>query len=297
MTRRNVRILVCAGAAASVAACLLVAWFVRVRIAEEAAFAREKVYRQFGIFASGRQKLVPLPSMLSHNGARARLGQQLFNDRRLACSQRLVCGACHWLGAGGTDSRTHHELLTRPAYNAVFATSYLHDGSVSNLHDVVRLMVETPHFCGGNSMATAVSRLSADAPLVKRFESAYEGMGGLNGTNVVDSVVEYMKTLITSGTPYDYWCAGHVDRLTPEERRGSEVFLSASCMDCHDGPVLGARKVSKGRKVPALRGLGFRKVYLTEGKVKSLEEVVSMMPGGEVPQEDRSALLAFLRAL
>ena len=121
---------------------------------------------------------------------------------------------------------------------------------------------------------------------------------GLAGTNVVDAVVEYMKTLITVGTPYDFWCAGHEGAFTSEQQRGSEVFLAANCMECHDGPVLGSRKVSGGRKVPALRGLGLRKAYLTEGKVKDLDAVVPLMPGGDaLLPEDRKSLVEFLKAL
>jgi len=297
MTRWKKLVVAFAAAAVVAAAGFFVAWLVNVRAEERAEAEREALYRRFEISASGKKRFVPMPPMLTHNGPRARLGQQLFNDRRLACSQRLVCGACHWLGAGGTDSRIHHGKITRPVHNAVFATCYMHDGGMSNLHDVVRTMIVTPYFCGGGSLDVVLSRLSADAPLAKRFEFAYEGKGGLNGTNVVDSVVEYMKTLITSGTPYDFWCAGHEERLTAEERRGSEVFISARCMDCHDGPALGGRKVSKGRKVPSLRGLSLRKAYLTEGKEKKLENVVPLMPGGDLPQEELAPLLAFLGVL
>ena len=208
-----------------------------------------------------------------------------------------MCGACHWLGAGGTDSRIHHDVLTRPVYNASFATVYLHDGSVSNLHATVAKMIEHPHFSGGGPLAGVVSRLAGDEGIVRRFTTMY-GQDGLAGTNVVDAVVEYMKTLVTVGTPYDSWCVGHADAFTPGQQRGSEVFLAAKCMDCHDGPVLGSRKVSRGRKVPALRGLGLRKAYLTEGKVKDLDAVVPLMPGGDaLSPEDRKVLVEFLKAL
>ena len=115
---------------------------------------------------------------------------------------------------------------------------------------------------------------------------------------LVDAVVEYMKTLVTVDTTYDSWCAGHADAFTPEQQRGSEVFLAAKCMDCHAGPVLGGRKVSRGRKVSALRGLGLRKAYLTKGKIKDLDAVVPLMPGGDaLLPEDRKALVTFLKAL
>ena len=159
------------------------------------------------------------------------------------------------------------------------------------------MMIEHPHFSGGGPLAGVAARLAEDAALAARFKFEY-GEKGLTGSNVVDAVVEYLKTLLTDGTPYDFWCAGHAERFSPEQRRGSEVFLAAKCMDCHDGPVLGARKVSRGRKVSALRGLGLRKAYLTEGKVKDLDAVVPLMPRGDaLPPEDRKALVEFLKAL
>ena len=307
MTRRVLWSTVGACVGLVLVATALVAWYRHfqrqaaaaeaARLEAKAAAARETLYRQFGIEAPGTRLFVPLPSRLPHHLGRAKLGQKLFNDPRLARSKFFVCGTCHWLGAGGTDSKIHHGVLTRPVHNASFATSYLHDGSLPNLEAAVSMMIEHPHFSGGGSLAGVVSRLAGDAALAARFQHEY-GEGGLTDTNVVDAVVEYMKTLVTEGTAYDFWCAGHTDRLTAEQRRGSEVFLAARCMDCHDGPVLGSRKVSRGRKVPALRGLGLRKAYLTEGKVKNLDAVVPLMPGGDaLSPEDRKALVAFLKAL
>ena len=313
MTRSAKRLTAIGCAVLVLAGTLLLAWYWRkCRLAEareaaemeararaEAAAEREALYRQFGIDAPGTRLFVPLPSILSHNHGRAVIGEKLFNDRRLTGLPRtptLVCGACHWLGAGGTDSKIHHDLLTRPVYNASFATAYFHDGSVPNLHAAIAKMVEEPRFSGAGRLETVVARLAEDKSLVEDFARSYKD--GLTGSNVVDAVAEYMRKLITSNKPFDYWCAGHTDRFTPEEQRGSEVFLAARCMDCHDGPVLGSRKVSRGRKVPALRGLGLRRAYLTEGKVKDLAAVVPLMPGGDaLSPEDRKALVAFLKAL
>jgi len=297
-------------AALALAVAFLLAWHAHARrqAAEarakaeaeaRAVAAREGVYRQFGIDAPGTRLFVPL-TRLGHNHGRAKIGEKLFNDPRLTSSRTtkiLVCGACHHLGAGGTDSRVHHGVLTRPVFNASFGTVYFHDGSASNLHAAVASMIEDRRFSGGGPLAGVAACLAGDADLAARFKLEY-GEDGLAGSNVVDAVVEYMKTLVTYNKPFDFWCAGHADSFTPEQRRGSEVFLSASCMDCHDVPVLGGRMVSRGRKVPALRGLGLRKAYLTEGKVKDLAAVVPLMPGGDaLPPKDRKALVAFLKAL
>ena len=73
------------------------------------------------------------------------------------------------------------------------------------------------------------------------------------------------------------------------------VYRRGHSAACHDLVML----LAPGRqlKVPALRGLGLRKAYLTEGKVKDLDAVVPMMPGGDLSPEDRKALAAFLKAL
>ena len=317
MTRR-VRWSVVGACAALVLAAGLVAWYVHARRAAaeeaarleaerleaEAAAAREALYRQFGIDAPGTRLFVPLPPRLPHHLGRAKLGQKLFNNPRLASSKFFVCGTCHWLGAGGTDSKIHHDVRTRPVYNASFATSYLHDGSLPNLHAAVAHMIEHPHFSAGGALADVAGRLAGDASVAADFRREY-GKDGLTGSNVVDAVVEYMKTLVTDGTAFDFWCAGDTDSLTSRQWRGGSVFLAARCMDCHDGPVLGSRKVVRGApapsgrqlKVPALRGLGLRKAYLTEGKVNDLDAVVPKMPGGDLSPEDRKALVDFLKTL
>ena len=188
MTRRAKWSIAGVCAALALAAVVLVVWRMHERrLAEEAAAEREALYRQFGIDAPGTRRFVPLPSILSHNHGRAEIGRKLFHDRRLTSSQKsqgLVCGACHWLGAGGTDSKIHHGMLTRPVYNASFATVYLHDGSMPDLQSAVTKMIEHPHFSGGGPLAGVVSRLADDEGIVRRFTTVY-GQDGLADTNVV----------------------------------------------------------------------------------------------------------------
>ena len=276
----------------------------RAKAEARAAAERKALYAQFNIDAPGTRLFVPL-SKPGYYPLRAEIGKALFNDPRLTglpTTQTIVCGRCHHLGAGGTDSKVHHGVLTRPVCNVVFGTVYFHDGSASNLHAAVAKMIDDPHFSGhpkfsgGRQLARVVALLEKDASLVEKFKGAYGD--GLTGTNVVDAVAEFLKTRVTEGTPYDFWCAGHADSFTPEQQRGSEVFLNARCMDCHGVPALGGRMVSNGRKVPALRGLGLRKAYLTEGKIKDLDVVVPMMSGGAaLAPQDRKSLVEFLKAL
>lgn len=269
-------------------------WLADRRAAAEAA-ARSAFLARFGIVSDGTRQFVPLPPVLPHGALQAELGQRMFCERKLARTSRRTCGYCHLLNEGGTDGQVHGKVLTRPAVNAVFAPFYLHDGSISNLHDLVVRMIEDHDFSGAGSLDKAVLKLAADEQTLARFRAAYPD--GLTASNVVDSIVQHCHTLVTSGTPFDYYCGGRAEALDARQRRGMELFRQRKCLSCHDGPALGTMKMSEGRKVPALRGAPRRRAYLSDGSLNDLGAVLSRMPGGDLEAEERAALVSFLKAL
>ncbi len=47
----------------------------------------------------------------------------------------------------------------------------------------------------------------------------------------------YLRTLFTSGAPFQKWLRGDVDAMTEQQKRGALVFLDkARCTNCHKGP-------------------------------------------------------------
>ena len=264
--------------------------------AEARAAERRAFLAQFGIVSDGYEDFVALPPGLPHGQLQAALGQAMFRERRLARTPRRTCAACHLLNEGGTDGRVHGEVITRPAMNAVFASVFMHDGSVTNLQNLVRRMVEDPDFSGAESLEKAAVRLSADENLVARFRVAYPD-DGLTASNVVDSVVQYCRTLVTSGTPFDFYCGGRTNALDALQQRGMALFRERKCLSCHDGPALGTLQVSEGRKVPSLRGVSRRRAFLSKGSCTDLISVLSYMPGGDLEAPERAALVSFLKAL
>ena len=287
-------------AAVAVAAVAVTGVFaVRARAANRRAAAeaeaRSVFLARFGILSDGTQPFVALPPFLPHGALQAELGQRMFCERKLARTARRTCGFCHLLNEGGTDGRIHGKVMTRPAVNAVFAPFYLHDGSISNLHDLVVRMIEDPEFAGARSLDKAVLRLAEDGQIRARFEAAYPD--GLTASNVVDSIVQLCHTLVTGGTPFDTYCGGRKDAFSEQQRKGMELFLQRKCLTCHDGPALGTMKMSEGRKVPALRGVSRRRAYLSDASLNDLGAVLMRMPGGEMEAEERAALVSFLKAL
>ena len=270
------------------------AWLANRRAAAEAA-ARSDFLARFGIVSDGTQPFVALPPVLPHGALQADLGQRMFCEKRLARTSHRTCAYCHLLNEGGSDGKVHGKTITRPAMNAVFAPFYLHDGSVSNLHDLVVRMIEDPDFSGAGSLDRAVRKLADDAQVQARFRAAYAD--GLTASNVVDSIKQLCHTLVTGGTPFDSYCGGRREALDARQKKGMELFRQRKCLDCHDGPALGTMKMSEGRKVPALRGVPRRRAYLSDASLNDLGAVLSRMPGGEMEAEERAALVSFLKAL
>ncbi len=256
--------------------------------------ARKSFFARFGISSDGTREFTPLPESLTHNAAATRLGEKLFSDKRLASNSYRTCGACHRLNEGGIDPGMPAGVLSRTVFNAVFADVFLHDGSVTGITALVRRMIEGGDFCAGGSISNVAARLAADEKTLRQFQFAYDD--GVTPGNIVDALVQYERTLFTSGEVFDLWCAGHKDMFNAQQTRGFDVFRERRCTTCHYGPALGTLKVSDGRKVPCLRGISRRRVFLPNGDA-DLGAVAARMPGGMLEAEDRAALVAFLKTL
>lgn len=294
MNGKAMRIIGAVAAIVAVGAMVGVHAWIDQRRAEKKAAENKALLATFGIESDGRQDFVPLPKILPHKATAATLGRDLFVDKRLAVSQRRTCAACHWLNEGGTDGKLHAGVLTRPALNASFATVYLHDGSLTNMESLVTRMIEGEDFAKGGSLSNIVEKLKTDARLVERFQVVYAD--GLRVPNVVDALVQFERTLLSAPTALDRFCGGDAGALTAQQKAGMELFRQ-NCLSCHDGPALGARKMSEGVKVPGLRGLSARKLYLTKGSQSDLGAVLSLMPGRAWEADERAAFVSFLKAL
>ncbi len=274
-------------------------WGVRAwttqRQVEAAVAARKAFLARFGIDSDGRQAFVALPPQLPHALGPARLGEDLFCDRRLGQTPRRACAACHRLNEGGVDGERHGGVLTRTVMNASFASFFLHDGSLTNQHDLVERMLTRREFVGAKNIQAIVRRLGADEKLCARFRASYAD--GLTATNLVDALVQYNRTLLSPRSAFDRYWDGQTDALDAAEKAGMESFRRRSCLACHDGPALGGLRVSEGRKVPSLRGLGSRRVYLTDGSLTDLGAVLTRMPKGDAEEAERAALVSFLKTL
>ncbi len=272
------------------------AWlhFKAVRTEARIVAARESLYRSMGIQSPGSEFFVPLPPETPHSGGAALLGASLFSDKRLVKSSKRTCAACHPPLNGGADDKIHDGQLTRSTQNAAFASFYLHDGSLMELKDVVAYMISSSGF-GAYSVTGAVARLMRDSALASRFAANYET--GLVESNVVDSLVQYLRAHVTHAGPFDRHLSGKAGSLNETQLRGFEVFKVSSCSLCHAGPAMGGRAIHGERKVVALRGASKRKRFLSDGSAQDISTALFRMPTADLSEEDRAALVAFLECL
>jgi len=256
--------------------------------------ARANMYRSMGIFAPGTEEFVALPPETPHRPAAASLGMKLFADRRIAQSSKRACVSCHPPGRGGADDKVHGGLLTRSVQNAAFASCYMHDGSVASLAAAIERMAESPAF-GACPLSEAVARLSRDQALSEQFAAVYKT--GISASNIVDAIEQHLRARVTPSGAFDRHLSGKPGAFAAAQTRGFAVFKAAGCVQCHGGPALGGRAVHAGKKVPALRGLARRSVFLQDGSATDVPTALMRMPVADLSDDDRSALVSFLEAL
>ncbi len=293
MTSGRIRFVAFALAALAAVGVFVIHSAVRSHRAAVRAAAKSSELAAYGIVTDGYADFTSIPVILAHVPAKSQLGMDIYTSPCLAATRRRTCAACHLLNCGGSDSKLHGGYLTRPFVDAVFAKKFLHDGS-ADFRAAVSRMVESRDFCGGESLEKACQRLAADPAMMERFRTVYGGVP--SPESIVDSIAQLARTKVTSNRKFDLRFGGNVEAYSAQEEAGSKVFRRR-CLECHEGPALGATKVVDGCKVPKLRGLFDRTAWLSDGSASEIGTVLARMKGGDVEGEDRAALIAFLKTL
>ena len=229
--------------------------------------------------------LGPTPEMDS-----VRSGAQLFYDGRKSLDQWYSCHSCHY--NGGVSSRT------MDTWND---GSKLTNKTVLPLYNIKRTAPWTWHGWQGDL---------SDA-MLKSFTVTMQGEG-VTAKEARD-VIEYLDALQMPRNPY----RGIDGQLTSDAIRGRQVFESeiAGCTDCHNGPYLTDGEIHdvgtgeeddayQGFNTPSLLGV-YRKVrFLHDGRVKSLEAVLTEDHSPEkvsgtraLKQNEIRDLIQFLKSL
>ena len=178
----------------------------------------------------------PVPK-LKVDAKKAALGKRLFFDVRLSGDAAISCASCHQPDKGfadglplakaypGSDGFRSAPSLINTAHRA----AWFWDGRLgTNLNDVTRESL-TEDWMMNMDMRLMQERIKQDPVYVEMFKDA--GFGEPSNGGVRNAIPEYLKTLISTGSPFD---AG---KLSAQAESGFELFKGkAGCAACHSGP-------------------------------------------------------------
>lgn len=241
------------------------------------------------------------------------LGKYLFYDGILSRTNVIGCGTCHQQ----SSAFTHHghelshgvedQLGTRNApsvQNMAWNTSFFWDGNVHVL-DSVPLnpiqnkveMDETMDNILAKLRATPNSSSKVQVDYPKMFKAAY-GTNEITSERVRKALSQFMMTIVSADSKYDYFVLGDAAALTMEEKTGMNIFKQ-KCSSCHSGELFtdfsyrnnglppikiddqGRYAVTKNEsdrykfKVPSLRNIALTAPYMHDGRFATLEQVLN----------------------
>ncbi len=281
------------------------------------------------------QPVQPLPETVPFDKAAAKLGRALFFSPKLSANGTVSCATCHIIQQGGDDNRPvsigihgqKGELNAPTVLNSGFNFAQFWDGRAATLEDQALQPLINPKEMGNRSVQAVADRLNADPQWLRKFIQTFGEPASPQA--IAYAIAEYERTLITPGSRFDRYLLGDRDALTPQERRGWELFRSYGCISCHQGINLGGSMFQKagiyrplsahegrwlGRynvthrdadrqvfKVPTLRNVADTAPYFHDGSVPTLEKAVTLMIeaqlGKQPHSQDVADIIAFLKTL
>ncbi|MYF31515.1 MAG: cytochrome-c peroxidase [Gammaproteobacteria bacterium] len=215
-------------------------------------------------------------------------------------------------------------------FNAGFNFKQFWDGRANSLEDQIDGPVQS-----SVEMASlwpdVVAKLYQEDTYPALFDAIYPD--GINRANVKNALAEFMRSLNTPNSRFDRWLHGDESALNDEEARGYGLFKYYGCVSCHQGAAVGGNmfqvfgvlneyfkrrgnitEADMGRynvtgneadmhafKVPSLRMAAHTAPYLHDGSAATLRDAVDIMfefqLGREAPDEDKDAIVAFIKTL
>ena len=241
------------------------------------------------------------------------LGRFLFYDGILSRTDNIGCGTCHQQQAAFTHHG--HELShgvddkigirnSPSVQNMAWSTSFFWDGGVHAMDEVPPVPIQNEVEMG-DKVANVVERLkktpvagaTKQVNYPKMFKAAF-GTDEITADKMMKALSQFMMTMVSATSRYDYYLQGDVTALNATEKEGLSIFKQ-KCSSCHATELftdhsfrnngLPPNRINdQGRyaitlnesdrlkfKVPSLRNIGLTAPYMHDGRFTTLEEVLN----------------------
>jgi cytochrome c peroxidase len=182
--------------------------------------------------------------------AQVELGRRLFHDTRLSGDGRRACSSCHVPEQAFADGMRVNRARggaplarnTPTVINSGLQLGVFSDLRTTYLEDQVTDVVENVDEMHGNLGAIARA-LGRDPALAARFRTAFgderaRGDTVVTAARVRSALAAYQRSLTRLDSPADRALRGDAASLSPDARRGLNVFVGKGrCATCHFLPL------------------------------------------------------------
>lgn len=237
------------------------------------------------------------------------LGKLLFYETALSANFKRSCSSCHRPQKAFCDNRQTSlgfqlgTNLTRNSptlINAVYNTSFFHDGRVNDIPSVINSVISHPDEFR-NDFPTIIERLSSSEEYAQKFKKIYQEKS-INQFQIQDAITAFIKSLSSKKSIFDEWI--QEKNATVDLSEGYNVFMN-NCASCHfvgafSGilpPFYTKNEFYEGIKTPTLRNISLTQPYMHDGSLIELSDVVKKHYGEKLSDREHQSIKTFLESL
>lgn len=172
--------------------------------------------------------------------AKAKLGDMIFDEKRVSSDNSVACNTCH----SPRNGFTTHTAASRGVgdqigkrnapsiLNTVFYKSMFWDGRAATLEEQATLPILNPVEMGQKNPKDVVARLAAIPEMVEAFQKVFGRPP--NWEDMGKALAAFERTRLSSQAPFDRFLHGDEKALNAAQRRGWALFTGkAQCVTCH----------------------------------------------------------------
>jgi cytochrome c peroxidase len=172
--------------------------------------------------------------------AKAKLGDMIFDEKRVSVDNSVACNTCHSPRNGFT---THTETSrgvsdqigkrNAPSIlNAMFYKSLFWDGRAASLEEQATMPILNPIEMGQKDPKDVVAKLAAIPEFVQAFQQVFGHP--VNWEDIGKALAAFERTRLSTEAPFDRFLHGDEKALNASQRRGWALFTGkARCGSCH----------------------------------------------------------------
>ena len=172
--------------------------------------------------------------------AKAKLGDMIFDEKRVSADNSVACNTCHSPRNGFTThtpaSRGVGDQIGKrnapSILNAMFYKSLFWDGRAATLEEQSTLPILNPVEMGQKDPKDVVAKLAAIPEFVDAFQKVFDRPP--NWEDIGKALAAFERTRLSTEAPFDRFLHGDEKALNASQRRGWTLFTGkARCATCH----------------------------------------------------------------